>query len=93
MSKFGMLFLSQAAAALGSVYDMDYPYHRERIRRENEKNNKMKESRIRNIAEKKLNDLRARQLHKFKIKGHEIEAYSRKDAIIKLKHIGIIEKK
>lgn len=90
MSKFGMLLLSQAAVALGSVHDMDYPYHRERIRRENEKSNKMKESRIRNIAERKLNDLRARQLHKFKIKGHEIEAYSRKDAIIKLKHIGAI---
>lgn len=93
MSKYGMLFLLQAAAALGSVYDMDYPYHRGRIRRENKKNNKMKEARIRNIAEKKLNDLRARQLHKFKIKGHEIEAYSRKDAIVKLKHIGIIKKK
>lgn len=93
MSKFGMSLLVQAAAALGSVYDMDNPYHQGRIRRENEKNNKMKESRIRNIAERKLNDLRARQLHKFKIKGHEIEAYSRKDAIIKLKHIGIIEKK
>lgn len=93
MSKHGMLFLLQAAAALGSVYDMDSPYHRERVRRENEKGNKMKETRIRNIAEKKLNDLRARQLHKFKVKGHEIEAYSRKDAIIKLKHTGIIKKK
>lgn len=93
MSKFGMLFLLQAAAAVGTVYDINNPYRRERIRRENEKNNKMKETRIRNIAEKKLNDSRARQLHKFKIKGHEIEAYSRKDAIIKLKHIGIIKKK
>ena len=31
-----------------------------------------------------------KQLHKFSIKGHEIEAYSKKDAIKRLKYKGLI---
>ena len=86
------LLLLQAAAALGAVYNSpgDIFYRRERVRHENEEARKRKDARAKEIANKKLQNLQARQLHKFIIKGHEIEAYSRKDAIVKLKHKGLL---
>lgn len=86
------LLLLQAAAAFGAVYNSpgDIFYQRERVRQENEEARKRKDTRIKEIANKKLQNLQARQLHKFIIKGHEIEAFSRRDAIIKLKHKRLI---
>lgn len=90
MSMKEMLLL-QAAAAFGAVYDDLYnPYHQERIRRSNEQARKRREGASRRMAERELQNIRARQLRKFTIKGHDIEAYSRKDAIVKLKHKGLL---
>lgn len=91
MSMKGMLLL-QAAAVLGAVYNSpgDIFYHRKRVRRENKESRKRKDARAKEIAKKQLQNLQARQLHKFIIKGHEIEAYSRKDAIVELKHKGLL---
>ena len=86
------LLLLQAAAALSAVYNSpdDIFHRRERVGQENEEARKRKDTRIKEIANKKLQNLQARQFHKFIIKGHEIEAYSRRDAIIKLKHKRLI---
>ena len=84
------LFLLQMAAAMVSVDDEHNPYHQERVRRENEEHRKRKEVNAKRVAEIKQKRFGERPLFKFVIKGHEIEACSRKDAIAKLKHKGLI---
>jgi len=86
------LFLLQMAAAMVSVYydDVYSPCHRERVRRENEEHRKRKEANAKRVAEINRKRFGERPLSKFVIKGHEIEAYSRKDAIVKLKHKGLL---
>ena len=84
------LFLLQMAAAMTSVDDVYNPYHQERVRRENEEYRKRKEANAKRIGEINRKRFGKRPLSKFVIKGHEIEAYSRKDAIVKLKHKGLI---
>lgn len=85
------LFLLQMAAAMVSVYDDVYsPCHRESVRRENEEHRKRKEANAKRMAETDRKRFGERPLSRFVIKGHEIEAYSRKDAIVKLKHKGLL---
>ena len=89
MSIKGLLLL-QMAAAMTSVDDVYNPYHQERVRRENEEHRKRKESNVKRMAEINRKRFGEKPLSKFVIKGYEIEAYSRKDAIVKLKHKGLI---
>lgn len=84
------LFLLQMAAAMAVVDDVYNPYHEERVRRENEEHRKRKEANIKRVAEINRKRFGERPLSKFVFKGHEIEAYSRKDAIVKLKHKGLL---
>ena len=84
------LFLLQMAAAMASVCDVHNPYHQERVRCKNEEHRKRKESNTKRVAEINKKRFGERPLFKFVIKGHEIEACSRKDAITKLKHKGLI---
>lgn len=84
------LLLLQMAEAMASVYDVHNPYHQERVRRENEEHRKRKEINAKRVAEINKKRFGERPLFKFVIKGHEIEACSRKDAIVKLKHQGLI---
>lgn len=100
MSKKSMLLL-QAAACLGKVYrdtfDSDYR-RREEVRRNNERNRKpmsdhfeQMSDHFKRIAEKEVRKQdNERRLRKFTVNGNEIEAYSRKDAIKRLKHIGLL---
>lgn len=90
MSLKGILLL-QAAAAFGAVYDDVYnPYHAERVRRSNKEHRERKKANIKRMAEINRKRFGERPLSRFVIKGHEIEAYSRKDAIVKLKHKGLL---
>ena len=84
------LFLLQMAAAMASVCDVHNPYHQERVRRENEEHRKRKEANAKRVAEMNRKRFGEKPLSKFVIKGYEIEAYSRKDAIVKLKHKGLL---
>lgn len=84
------LFLLQMAAAITSVDDVYNPYHQERVRRENEEHRKRKEANAKRVAEMNRKRFGEKPLSRFVIKGHEIEAYSSKDAIAKLKHKGLI---
>lgn len=85
------LLLLQAAAAFGAVYDDVFnPYHRERIKRENEEHHKRKEANAKRIAEINKRRFGERPMSRFVIRGHEIEACSRRDAIVKLKHKGLL---
>lgn len=84
------LFLLQMAAAMTSADDVYNPYHQERVRRENEEHRKRKEANAKRMAEINRKRFGEKPLSKFVINGHEIEAYSRKDAIVKLKHKGLI---
>ena len=56
----------------------------------NEDYRKRKEANIKRIAKVDKKRFGERALSKFVIHGHEIEAYSRKDAIVKLKHRGLL---
>lgn len=89
MSTRGLLLL-QMAEAMVSIDHVYNPCHRERVRRENEEHRKRKKANIQRIAEMNRKRFGERPMSKFVIKGHEIEAYSRKDAISKLKHQGLI---
>lgn len=51
---------------------------------------KRKKANIKRVAEINKKRFGEKPLSKFIIKGHEIEAYSRKDAIVKLKHKGLL---
>ena len=84
------LFLLQMAAAMASVCDIHNPYHQERVRCKNEEHRKRKEVNAKRVAEVNKKSFGERPLFKFVIKGHEIEACSRKDAIVKLKHKGLL---
>ena len=84
------LFLLQMIEAMTSVDDVYNPYHQERVRRENEEHRKQKEANAKRMAEINRKRFGEKPVSKFIIKGHEIEAYSRKDAISKLKHKGLI---
>ena len=84
------LFLLQMAASMVSVDDVHNPYHQERVRRENEEHRKRKEANAKRMVGINKKRFGERPLFKFVIKGHEIEACSRKDAIAKLKHKGLI---
>lgn len=84
------LSLLQMAAAMTSVDDVYNPYNQERVRLENEEHRKRKEANIKRVAEINRKRFGEKPLSKIVIKGHEIEAYSRKDAIIRLKHKGLI---
>lgn len=84
------LLLLQMAAEMASVYDMHNPYYKERVRRENEGHRKQKETNAKRVAEMNRKRFGEKPVSKFIIKGHEIEAYSRKDAIVKLKHKGLL---
>lgn len=84
------LFLLQMAAAMASVDGVHNPYHQERVRRENEEHRKRKKANAKRMAEMNRKRFVEKPISKFIIKGHEIEAYSRKDAIIKLRHKGLI---
>lgn len=84
------LFLLQMAAAMASVDDVYNPYHQERIRRKNEEHRKRKEANAQRMAEINKKRFGEKPMSKFVIKGYEVEACSRKDAIIKLKHQGLL---
>ena len=84
------LFLLKMAAAMASIDDVHNPYHQERVRHEYEEHRKRKEVNAKRVAEMNRKRFGERPLFKFVIKGHEIEACSRKDAIIKLKHRGLL---
>ena len=84
------LLLLQMAAAMASIDDAHNPYHQERVRRENEEHRKRKEANAKRVAEVNKKRFGKKPLFKFVIKGHEIEACSRKDAIAKLKHKGLL---
>lgn len=93
MSEKGM-FLLQAADAFGEVYkdifDPDYR-RREEARRAHERNRERMSAHFKRIAEKEvMRQDNERKPRKFTVNGHEIEAYSRKDAIKKLKHKGLL---
>ena len=93
MNEKSMLLL-QATAYLGEVYrdlfDSDYR-RREEVRRANERNRKRMSDHFKRIAEKEVRKQdNERRLRKFTVNGNEIEAYSRKDAIKRLKHIGLL---
>lgn len=51
---------------------------------------KRKKANMKRIAELNKKRYGEKPLSKFVINGHEIEAYSRKDAITKLKHRGLL---
>lgn len=89
MSEKG-LFLLRAAAEMVSVYDVYGLSRQERVRRENEEHRKRKKANAKRVAESNRKRFGEKPVSKFTIKGHEIEAYSRKDAIVKLKHKGLI---
>lgn len=89
MSTKGLLLL-QMAAAIASVDDAYNPYRRERIRRKNEEYRKRKKANAQRMAEINKKRFGEKPVSKFIIKDHEVEAYSRKDAIIKLKHRGLL---
>lgn len=78
------------AMAIASVDNMYNPHCQERVRRNNEEHRKQKEANAKRVAEMNRKRFGERPLFKFVIKGHEIEAYSRKDAIVKLKHKGLL---
>lgn len=80
------LFLLQMAAAIASADDVYNPYRQEHVRRNNEEHRKRKEANAKRVAEINRKRFGKKPMSKFIIKGHEIEAYSRKDAIAKLKH-------
>lgn len=84
------LFLLQIAAEMASIDDVYNPYHQERVRRENKEYRKRKEANAKRIAEINRKRFGEKPLSKFIIKGHKIEAYSRRDAIVKLKYKGLI---
>lgn len=84
------LFLLQMAEAMASIDHVYSPYHRERVRRENEEHRKRKKANAQRMAEMNKKRFGEKPISKFIIKGHEIEARSRKDAIIKLKHQGLL---
>lgn len=84
------LFLLKLAEAMTWVDDVYNPYHQERVRRENEEHRKRKEANAKRVAEMNRKRFGERPLSKFVIKGYEIEARSRKDAIVKLKHKGLL---
>lgn len=84
------LFLLKLAEAMTWVDDVYNPYHQERIRRKNEENRKRKEANAQRMAEVNKKRFGEKPKSKFVIKGHEVEAYSRKDAIVKLKHQGLL---
>ena len=84
------LFLLQMAAAMASVCDVHNPYHQERVRCKNEEHRKRKEANAKRMGEINRKRFGERPLFKFVIKGYEIEACSRKDAITKLKHKELI---
>ena len=93
MSEKGMLLL-QAAASLGEVYrdvfDPDYRKRKE-VKRENERNRERMRDHFKRIAEREvMRQDKERSLRKFTVNGNEIEAYSRKDAIKRLKHKGLL---
>lgn len=50
-----------------------------------------KEANAKRFAEINRKSFGEKPLSKFVIKGHEIEAYSRKDAIVRLKHRGLYD--
>ena len=75
---------------MASIDDAHNPYHQERVRRKNEEHRKRKEVNAKRVAEIKQKRFGERPLFKFVIKGHEIEACSRKDAIVRLKHKGLL---
>lgn len=89
MSIKGLLLL-QMAAVMTSVDDAHNPYHQEHIRRKNEEHRKRKKANAQRMAEINKKRFGEKPVSKFIIKGHEVEAYSRKDAIIKLKHRGLL---
>ena len=89
MSTEGLLLLKMAEAMI-SIYHVYSPYHRERVRRENEEHHKRKKANVQRMAEMNRKRFGEKPMSKFIIKGHEVEAYSRKDAIIKLKHQGLL---
>lgn len=89
MSAEGLLLLKMAEAMV-SIDHVYSPYHRERVRRENEEHSKRKKANIQRMAEMNRKRFGEKPMSKFIIKGHEVEAYSRKDAIIKLKHKGLL---
>lgn len=89
MSIKGLLLLKMVAA-MTSVDDVYNHYHQERVRRENEEHRKRKEANAKRVAEINRKRFGEKPISKFIIRGHEIEAYSRKDAIIRLKHKGLI---
>lgn len=82
--------MMQSAIAASSVEDVFNPYHQERVRRVNEEHRKRKKANIKRIDEINNKSFGERALSKFVIKGHEIEAHSRKDAIIRLRHKGLL---
>ena len=84
------LFLLKMAEAMVSVDDVYNHYQQERVIRENEEHRKRKEANAKRVAEANKKRFGEKPTSKFIIKGHEIEAYSRKDAIIKLRHKGLI---
>lgn len=84
------LLLLQMAAEMASVYDMHNPYYKERVRRENGEHRKRKEANAKRVAEINRKRFGEKPLSRFVIKGREIEACSRKDAIVKLKHKGLL---
>lgn len=75
---------------MASVDDVHNPYHQERVRRENEEHRKRKKADAKRIAEINKKRFGEKPTSKFTIKGYEIEACSRKDAITKLRHKGLI---
>lgn len=75
------------AAALFMYADDHYMYSQEKVRRQNEIHRKMKEKRLKEYAQKTYKFV---PLRTFTIKGFTIEAYSKKDAIKRLKHRGLI---
>lgn len=89
MSTEGLLLLKMAEAMISIDYVYN-PYHQERVRRENEEHRKRKKANIQRMAEMNRKRFGEKPMSKFVIKGHEVEAYSRKDAIIKLKHQGLL---
>lgn len=80
----------QIVAAIASVNDVYNPYYQERVRRNNEEHRKQKEANTKRVAEINRKRFGEKPMSKFIIKGHEVEACSRKDAIIKLKHQGLL---
>lgn len=84
------LFLLKMIEAMASVDNVYNPYHKECVKRENEEHRKRKKANAERMAEANKKRFGEKPTSKFIIKGHEIEAYSRKDAIIKLRHKKLI---